>query len=174
MVDAHVAGRAGVQEEQRVGALVLQDAPVGGQDVDVVVVDEDLLRGLREAGVELRAHDPGVVAQTAAQPGGADAATGAELGHGAAAGRCEGGQQAAGLVAAERHVAGLAGDGERALDDVGELGRGTHVRTSLALLDGCLTNRTDPRKVFRTRKARSYAGRTMRTVFVLIERRGEA
>src|ERR671920_587934 len=76
--------------------------------------------------VELGGEDPRPVAYAAAQPGGADPAAGPELGHRAAPGRGEGGEETAGLVAAERDVASLAAHVERALDDLGKFRGSRH------------------------------------------------
>ena len=124
----HLGRLAGVQEQQRVGALVEQRRPVRGQDLDERVVGEDLRRRLAQLRVELGGHDPGLLAAYAgAQPGRPDAAAGAELGHRAVPGGGQHRQQPAGLVAAEGHVAGPPRDVERTVDDVRELGWVTHL-----------------------------------------------
>ena len=126
LVDADLGRGAGVEEEQGERTPVVQHAPVGGEHLDLRVVVEDLGGRAGERLVELRGQDPRPVAYAAAQPRGAHAAPGAELGHGAAAGRRQGRQQPAGLVAAEGHVAGGAAHVEGALDDVGEIRGSTH------------------------------------------------
>ena len=79
-------GLAGVEEQQRERALVEQRRPVRGEHLDLGVVGEDLRRGLGQLGVELGADGCGRLADAGAQPGGADAAAGAELGQRAARG----------------------------------------------------------------------------------------
>ena len=94
--------------------------------LDLGVVLEDLGRGLGQLGVELGGHDPRVGPDAGAQPGGADAAAGAELRQRAPAGRGQRREQAAGLVAAERDRPGLARHREGAVHDLRELGGSRH------------------------------------------------
>jgi hypothetical protein len=57
-VDADRAGVAGVEVEQRERALVGERGPVGGQDLDLGIVLEDLRRRPGQLRVELRGQDP--------------------------------------------------------------------------------------------------------------------
>ena len=102
-----VVGLAGVEEEQRERALVEQRRPVGGQHLDLGVVGEDLGGRAGQLGVELGGEDPGVRRgrreRSQAVPTPLPVPNSASV---PLAGRGQRGQQPAGLVAAERHVAG--------------------------------------------------------------------
>ena len=69
-VDAGVLGDRGVQEQQRVGALVAQRRPVGGEHLDLRVVGEDLLRRVGQVGRRARRRGSGCrgVRRSAATP----------------------------------------------------------------------------------------------------------
>ena len=149
------------------GALVAQRRPVGGEHLDLVVVVEDLRGGVGQLRVELGGQDLAARADAGAQPRRADAAAGAELGQRAGAGRGQRGQQPAGLVAAERDVAGPAGDVEGARDDrrAGRGGRSCATSLSHRLGSRQSAERTS-RIVEHRAKGRARAARRRRTVWL--------
>jgi uncharacterized membrane protein YczE len=78
-VDAAVLRLLGVEEEEGERAAVAQGGPVGRDHLDLGVALEDLRGRPGEGLVELGGQDPRVLPDAAAQPGGPDAAAGAEL-----------------------------------------------------------------------------------------------
>jgi uncharacterized membrane protein YczE len=78
-VDAAVLGLLGVEEEQGERAPVTQGGPVGCDHLDLGVALEDLRGRPCEGPIELGGQDPRALPDAAAQPGGPDAAAGAEL-----------------------------------------------------------------------------------------------